>query len=129
MNVTKKNNIEYYKNTFILLAGKLSTQFISFLLLPLFTAKLSASNYGYVDLIQTYISLLIPILIIRFDSAVFRFLIEERKSKNQNNLEKLITTVLYSILAICIFVIIIGIILNTIFNIKYGVLIVINMVL
>ena len=128
MNVTKKNNIEYYKNTFILLAGKLSTQFISFLLLPLFTAKLSASNYGYVDLIQTYISLLMPILIIRFDSAVFRFLIEERKSKNQNNLEKLITTVLYSILAICIFVIIIGIILNTIFNIKYGVLIVINII-
>ena len=42
---------EYIKNTVILLIGKFSTQIVSFLLLPLFTYKLSADNYGYYKLI------------------------------------------------------------------------------
>ena len=49
----KKGSIEYYKNTLILLLGKFCTQFISFLLLPVFTRYLISSDYGYVDLLQT----------------------------------------------------------------------------
>ena len=71
---------EFIKNTLILFIGKFCTQFISFLLIPLYTHYLGTSDYGFVDLIQTYISLLIPILTLRFDSAAFRFLIDERKN-------------------------------------------------
>lgn len=39
------------KNTGIIAIGNLSTKLISFLLLPLYTAILSASEYGTVDYI------------------------------------------------------------------------------
>lgn len=74
---------EYIKNTAILLLGKFCTQFMSFLLLPLYTKRLATGDYGTVDLIQTYISLLVPVLTLRMDSATFRFLIDARKSKEK----------------------------------------------
>ena len=51
------------KNTIIIAIGKLSTQVISFLLLPLYTAKLSTEEYGTYDYITTIgIFLLLAIL-------------------------------------------------------------------
>lgn len=76
-----KKSSEYIRNTAILLLGKFTTQFMSFLLLPLYTKRLATEDYGSVDLIQTYISLLIPVLTLRLDSATFRFLIDRRKSE------------------------------------------------
>ena len=72
---------EYIKNTVILLLGKFMTQFMSFLMVPLYTKKLETADYGTVDLLQTYISLLFPVLTLRLDSATFRFLIDHRKSE------------------------------------------------
>ena len=72
---------EFTKNTLLLFIGKFTTQFISFFLLPLYTRYLITYDYGYVDLIQTYISLFVPVLILRIDSAIFRFLIEKRNDK------------------------------------------------
>ena len=65
-------NKEFIKNTVILFLGKFTTQFISLLLLPLFTHYLLTSDYGAVDLLQTYITLFIPILTLRIDSVAFR---------------------------------------------------------
>ena len=67
------------KNTFIVALGKICTQFISFFLLPLYTAILSTEEYGVVDLLNTYISLIIPIVFLQMDQAIFRFLIEKTK--------------------------------------------------
>ena len=64
---------ELTKNTLIIFIGRFSTQFISFILIPFYTRFLLTSDYGNIDLIQTYISLIVPILILRFDSAIFRF--------------------------------------------------------
>lgn len=74
-------NKELAKNTLIIFLGKFCTQFVSFLLVPIYTKYLSTSSYGYIDLVQSYITLLVPILILRFDSAVFRFLLDERGNK------------------------------------------------
>lgn len=74
---------EFAKNTVILLLGKFCTQFISFLLLPLYTKRLATEDYGTIDLIRTYISLVIPVLTLRMDSATFRFLIDARKSERE----------------------------------------------
>ena len=57
---------ELVKNTIILLFGKLSTQFITFLLLPLYTSILSSKDYGIVDLVTTS-SLFLFILISFFE--------------------------------------------------------------
>ena len=49
------------KNTLIITVGRISTQFVSFLLLPLYTALLSTTEYGTVDLVTTLVQLLIPV--------------------------------------------------------------------
>ena len=94
---------ELFKNTIIISIGKISTQFISFLLVPLYTSQVSVSDYGYIDLIQAYVSLLIPIIILRFDSAVFRFLIDVRK-QFQKQIRIISTAVLIIVLELLLIV-------------------------
>ena len=48
---------DFIKNTLILFIGKFATQFTSFLLLPLYTHYLLTDDYGWVDFLQTYITL------------------------------------------------------------------------
>ncbi len=74
---------EFVKNTLILLLGKFATQFMSLLLLPLYTSRLATDDFGTVDLIQTYITLLVPVLSLRMDSATFRFLVDCRKKPEE----------------------------------------------
>lgn len=71
---------ELAKNTIILMIGKISTQFVSFLLLPFYTKVLTTAEYGTVDLINTYITLLVPVITLQLESALFRFLIDKRNS-------------------------------------------------
>lgn len=70
------------KNTLVILVGKICTQFISFFLLPLYTSILSSSDYGTVDLIITYIGLIVPIITLNLENATFRYLIDVREDKN-----------------------------------------------
>ncbi len=75
---------ELTKNTIIITIGRVSTQFISFLLLPLYTTLLSTEEYGTVDFITTLVSLLIPVFSLMIDQGVFRHLLncqtdEEKK--------------------------------------------------
>ena len=115
---------KFIKNTFILFIGKFSTQIVSFLLLPLFTFKFSVSDYGYIDLVQTYISLFAPVLLLQLDSAIFRFLIDVRDSKDEKSI--LISSSAIFIFMILIFITLLGIIVNTFLNIKYITLIILN---
>ncbi len=69
---------ELLKNTVLLTISKIATQAISFLLVPLYTFYLSASDYGQVDLIMTYISLCAPIISVQLEFAAFRFAIDLR---------------------------------------------------
>lgn len=77
---------ELAKNTIIITIGRISTQLITFLLLPLYTAKLSTNEYGIVDFITTLVQLFIPIVSIMIDQGVFRYLLncktEEDCKKN-----------------------------------------------
>lgn len=73
---------ELAKNTIIIFLGKVCTQLISFFLLPLYTGYLSTKQYGIVDLIQTYVRLLVPLITIELEMGVFRFLIDTRKKEN-----------------------------------------------
>ena len=121
-----KKTSEYAKNTIILLLGKFVTQFMSILLLPIYTYYLSTSDYGLVDIIQTYISLLIPVLTLRFDSAVFRFLIDERE--NEKGKTVVITNVIISLLVQIIIFVIIYLVLGIFVDISYFLLIMFNII-
>lgn len=73
------------KNTLIIAIGKLSTQFLTFLLLPLYTAFLSPEAYGQLDLAIVYLGLLAPTLTVQMEMAVFRHLIDARKKESEKS--------------------------------------------
>ena len=86
-----------------------STQCISFFLLPLYTAILSAEDYGTFDLFVTYATLLLPLINWQLDQGLFRFMLDYRGNKDEQ--KKLFSTLLlsstaqniiYVILFICI---------------------------
>lgn len=79
MNKTREKQL--VKNTIIISIGKICTQFISFFLLPLYTIKLSTTEFGIIDLLNNYIALLIPIFFFQMDQGVFRFLIDARNKE------------------------------------------------
>lgn len=73
---------ELAKNTAIITFGKICTQLVSFLLLPLYTSILNAEEYGIVDLIITYSTLLLPFVTLALEQALFRFLIDIRNNSD-----------------------------------------------
>lgn len=113
--MNKSRGIQLVKNTIIVAIGQICTKFITFFLLPLYTSILSAKEYGIVDLLNTYISLLIPIAFLQMNQAIFRFLIDARSDENEK--KKLISTCLIfvffqSIIYLLIFIIISSFIKN-----------------
>ena len=75
------------KNTLIIFFGRVCTQLISFFLLPLYTSYLATKEYGIVDLIQTYVTLLVPIITLELEMSIFRYLIDSRSNeKDQKTL-------------------------------------------
>lgn len=49
------------------------------LLLPIYTNILSTEEYGAVDLIITYTALLLPLVTLQLEQALFRFLLDKRE--------------------------------------------------
>ena len=72
---------ELIKNTIIITIGKIATQFVSFILLPLYTTMLTTVEYGTVDLFTTYIQLLLPLVTLLIEQGAFRFLLECEKNE------------------------------------------------
>ena len=61
------------KNIGLFTIGSFGSKIVSFLMVPLYTAVLSTSEYGTVDLLQTTVQLLIPILTLSIQDATLRF--------------------------------------------------------
>lgn len=78
-------NKELAVNTVILGIGQLVPKFLAIILLPLLTAYLTKEEYGNYDLILSFASLLIPVVTLQIQQAVFRHLLAssdfEDKSK------------------------------------------------
>lgn len=65
------------KNTGILAVGSFGSKILSFLLIPLYTAALTTSEYGSFDIVSSTIGLLIPILTLNIQDALLRFPLEQ----------------------------------------------------
>lgn len=90
------------KTTGILLIGKLAVQFTNYLLLPIYTSVLSLSEYGKMELYNTFSMVLMPLITLQIEQAVFRRLITETEKKRK----KIVTTAFYVlIISIAIFTI------------------------
>lgn len=81
--MVERRQSELIKNTVILTVGKICTQFVSFALLPLYTALLDPAEFGIVDLFNTYITLLLPLVNWQLDLGLFRFLVDVRKDREK----------------------------------------------
>mgnify|MGYP001852237556 FL=1 len=98
------------KNTIIIAIGKLSTQIISYLLLPLYTSQLDPSEYGNYDFICTLSVFLCPIITLLMEESMFRYLIDA-DSKVQR--KKIITqTIIYTFFGTVLFTIIAALIMG-----------------
>lgn len=112
-----KREKQLLKNTIIVAIGQICTKFISFFLLPLYTALLSTEEYGVVDLLNTYISLLLPLLFLQIDQSIFRYLIDVRKDEKSK--KSLITTTLITVLVQALIFIVIYMIIAQFINNDY----------
>lgn len=66
------------QNTFIISIGSMLPKLTTIITLPILTAGLTKTEYGTFDLISTLVSLFLPIVILKLDMGVFRYLIEYR---------------------------------------------------
>lgn len=110
------------KNTAIIAIGKLSTQMVSFLLLPLYTAKLSTEEFGTYDFFVTLSVFLLPIITLLMEESMFRFLIDadDLKSKKRT----ITATIVYTAVGTVIFTILAAIIMGII-HYEYAVIFII----
>lgn len=76
---------ELVKNTIILSLGNFLPQLTSLITLPILTAFMTKTEYGTYDLINTVVSLIMPIITIRVESAAFRFMIEYRNDQEKSS--------------------------------------------
>ena len=80
------------KNTFIISFGTFLPKLSSFITLPILTAYLTTAEYGTYDLINTLVSLFLPIVTLQIQSAAFRFLIDCRDNKKET--QRIITNII-----------------------------------
>ena len=99
-----------FKNTIIISIGKACTQLITFILLPLYTGVLSTDEYGIVDLLNTLVFLIAPIITFQIEQAIFRNLIEARsdEEKTKKIISSGIITVFFQIVLFLIVFLIIS---------------------
>ncbi|MCA0985180.1 oligosaccharide flippase family protein [Halobacillus yeomjeoni] len=77
------------KNTLIFAIGTIGSKGIHFLLIPFYTRIFNSYQYGQLDIIQTSINLLIPLITLQLGEAIFRFTMDkngDRKSVLTNAL-------------------------------------------
>lgn len=91
------------KNTLIIAVGKLFTQSLTFLLLPIYTTFLSPKVFGELDLIILYVGLLAPTLTLQMEMSVFRHLIDVRASSSNAKVRRIISSALAIIVTGVIF--------------------------
>lgn len=109
------------KNTGILALGKFATQFIAFLLLPIYTHFLDPSEYGVFDIIMTYMMLALPFLTLRLEYAAFRFLIDARKDEEEKT--RILSTTFRFLVMMAVFWGILYGIVSVFVTIPYGLLV------
>lgn len=105
------------KNTGILMIAKISTQFVGFMLLPLYTALLSTSEYGEVDIYTSMTMIVIPFLTLQLEMGLFRFFITE---SSEDSRSKIITTSFSIISIILCIASVLYWLCAALFNLKYS---------
>lgn len=87
-------------NTAVFAASDFASKLLTFMMLPLYTSYMNATEFGVGDLVQTTVSLILPISTLCIYSAVLRFVLESKEKLEQKFSIGLKLTLL-SILILC----------------------------
>lgn len=90
------------KNTLLIAIGKFSTQVLSYVLLPLFTARMAVEEYGTYDLACTLSVFLAPVITLLMEESMFRFLIDAKTEKEKKDI--ISQTIVYTVIGILVFI-------------------------
>lgn len=104
------------KNTGILAIGQLSSKLFTFLLLPVYTSLLLPEDYGVVDVLQTVINLVLYVATLQIESAIFRFLIDNR---DNTEIKEYISTGLFIVVSMTGITTLIVLLVNRYYNVPY----------
>lgn len=110
-------------NTIIFGIGNIGSKLILIILIPVYTFYLSTEQYGYVDLITTIITLVIPTLSLCISEAVLRFVLD-----GKNNHVVIFNTGLVTVAVSSVIILLIGFIVDNIIHIEYLLLITIVLI-
>lgn len=105
------------KNTGILMIAKISTQIVSFLLLPLYTALLTTAEYGRVDIYTSLVMIIIPFLTLQLEMGMFRYYIVET---NETDKKKVVSNALAIVAVMCIGISLIYWGINLFYRLQYA---------
>jgi O-antigen/teichoic acid export membrane protein len=97
------------KNSFLFAIGNIGSKAIQFFMLPLYTRMLTTSDYGQLDILQTTIFLLIPLITFQAVEAVFRYSVDMRENK-------FASSVLMNGILLCLFGMLISLLLFPVFT-------------
>lgn len=111
-------------NSILFTIGNLGSKLITFLMLPLYTYKLTTEEFGATDLIQTTAGLLIPIIYLSIFDAVLRFGMEKNIDEKKILVNALSVTCVSSI--VCIFLTLILNLLGIHYSIYLGIILIVQ---
>lgn len=81
-----KSNNRLVKGTVVYMIGNILSKALQMLILPVITASLNTSQYGYYDLIVTTISLITPVVTLQIVEAMFRYLFEATTTEKKSTI-------------------------------------------
>ncbi len=90
------------KNTALFALNTIGTKLINFLLVPIYTAVLTTSEYGTADLVSTIVMILVPFLTLNINEAVMRFCLDEKADYNKVMSSGLAITVVSIVLGLVV---------------------------
>lgn len=88
------------KGTIVYILGNLCSKLLQMLILPIITASLVTSQYGYYDLIITTISLATPVITLQMIEGMFRFMFNSSEEDKQKTVSTVTAVLLCGIVAL-----------------------------
>lgn len=90
------------KNSIVFALGNVGSKLILIALVPLYTYRLTTSEYGLMDIITTTINMLLPIISLSIYDAVLRFIMDKNYSNDAVITNALMITILGTIISLII---------------------------
>ncbi|MDP1443104.1 lipopolysaccharide biosynthesis protein [Priestia megaterium] len=107
-----------FKNSLIYLIGNFGSKFLGILIIPLYTHYLNTEQFGYFDLVVSYITLLTPLVTFQITDALYRYLLDSKDSRESSKIiTNSYTIMLLNLLILNLFLVILFQFVD--FNYKY----------